>query len=198
MSIKKQCETEPSDTTEVCEDSRTIFVFGTIDHDMAGKLLGGLHRLDDGQKPIRVVLYSTGGDVDAGFAMYDGIRHTEAPVVIDAFGAVQSMAVLVLQAATVRRLAPECRLLLHNGSASTGETSPANLRSLAHEVMLSHGRYCRLIAQRCGRSEEQVRNWCDAETFFGPDEAIKWGLADCQLQMHNPYPGQAKAKAKRK
>ncbi len=148
--------------------------------------------------PIRIVLSSGGGSVDAGMTLFDAIRMCPAPVVVDCYGAVQSMAVAILQAATIRRLSPECRVMLHGGSAAVEGLATAAIMDVAREITRSHDRYCEIIAERAKRPVGDIQEMCKSETYLDAHAAVKAGLADSVLRVYNPMRVEKVPQKKRK
>ena len=171
----------------VCQLSRTIYLTGIINDDMSRQAVTALMGLDLTEGAIRIVLDSGGGDVDAGFAIYDAIRQTKNVVIIDVVGSCQSMAMMVIQAATYRRATPESRFLLHNGSAGF-EVAMHAVKSMAREIAYQHNRYCEIVAARSEKSPKEIEKLCNSETFLSAQEALTLGLIDDILELMNPYP----------
>lgn len=172
----------------VLTDSRTLLVFGGISDEQASRTAAALEVLDESEGAVRIVMSSCGGDVDAGFTIYDAIRMNHNPVQIDCYGVVQSIATLILQAATLRRLSPECRMMVHAGSASLTDLSPGALVQISREIAYLHERYISILADRSGSPLEDVRKICEQETYFSAPEAVAAGLADDVLPVYNPFP----------
>lgn len=168
--------------------NRTIYLIGAVDMEMAGRAVVALDVLGQEAGPIRVILASAGGDVDAGFAIYDAIRTCPQPVLVEGYGLVQSMATCIMQAATVRVLAPECRVMVHEGSVGLHEVSPKKLEDLTREIVFLHDRYCAIISERSGLPLDRARELCGQDTFMSAEQAVKWGLADAILRCANPAP----------
>ena len=177
--------------------NRTIYLIGVVDMEMAGRAVVALDLMGQESGPIRILLASAGGDVDAGFAIYDAIRTCPQPVLVEGYGLVQSMATCIMQAATVRVLAPECRVMVHEGSVGLHEVSPRKLEDLTREIVFLHDRYCAIISERSGLSLDKARELCGQESFMSAEEAVGLGLADAILRTSNPAPMRPARKVKK-
>jgi ATP-dependent Clp endopeptidase proteolytic subunit ClpP len=168
-------------------EARMLFLAGGIDESTAYRFVFAMKMLDKTPGPIHVILDSPGGSIWDGMAIYDAIRTSRNPVVIEAMGIIASAAVPLLLAGTVRFIAPNSRLMVHNGSWELGRCTTPELMSSAKEMEASNKRYHEIIATRTGRSIKDVEAWCREETWFSADEAIKNGFADRVLDTR-PIP----------
>jgi ATP-dependent Clp protease protease subunit len=157
---------------------RTLFLTGEVDQAMADKALVGMRVLSRQPKqPVSIVLSSPGGDIDAGWAIYDAIAMSPCRVTITGYGPVMSMAVVILQAGGYRRLMPYARLLLHPGMAGAECDSRAFV-SLGKEVEFQGQQYLDLLAMHSTSSRDDLQQLILADTFLSAWEAEKLGLAD--------------------
>lgn len=158
---------------------RRIFLFGEVNTELSHKVVAAMQVLDSVKGTIFVTMNSTGGSESDGYAIYDAIRLAKNKVVIEGYGATQSIAALILQAADVRRLAPECRLMIHNGHVTLhGDVDVDEVAKLNKEVQDHTSRYHNILATRSGLTVDTVRQMCKEETFFTAEQAIKAGFAD--------------------
>ena len=85
--------------TEKFLKTRQILLSGEINEELADKIVRQILILEaDNDKPIYIYIDSPGGDVDAGFAIFDTIRFVNAPVFTIGMGLVASAAALILLA----------------------------------------------------------------------------------------------------
>ena len=76
-------EKEPKDEALAKKllEMRTLLVFGQVNQRMAQRVIGQLLVMDGlSNDPIRMVLTSEGGHVEAGFAIYDVMRFVKSPI----------------------------------------------------------------------------------------------------------------------
>lgn len=159
--------------------SRTLFLCGSVDEVMAGKLLASLAILDSTPGSITVRIMSGGGEVSSGFAIYDALRRSKNEVVTEGFGEVQSMAAVILQAGARRMLSPTCRLMVHDPTLTLDATLGVNLLKVrVREAKLDVHAYQLALAQRSGLPRAEVARLCAAETYLTAREAVRVNFAD--------------------
>lgn len=170
--------------TGVDVPARLIYLMGEINNEVAYRFMVALQTLDRIEGDIRIILTSVGGEEDAGYAIYDAIRLSKNKVIIEGYGAVQSIAALIIQAGNVRLLSPECRFMVHNGSLTLSEGIEADtLVAIGKEVLVNNARYHSALATRSGQTIHKIRKLCKDETFFTAQEAVYIGLADRVMKI---------------
>jgi ATP-dependent Clp protease protease subunit len=96
--------------------SRTVLIFGEVSSELAHRVTAELVALASrGDEPIRVLIHSHGGHVEAGDTIHDVVRFIRPKVVMIGSGWVASAGALIYCAAErENRLAlPNTRFLLH-------------------------------------------------------------------------------------
>ena len=78
---EKKKNDSPDPLAEKFLKTRQILLSGEINEENAEKIIRQILILEaDSDKPIYIYIDSPGGDVDAGFAIFDAIRFVNAPV----------------------------------------------------------------------------------------------------------------------
>jgi len=159
--------------------SRNILLSDQITRELAEDVLAMLLLLEqeDTKSIINIYINSPGGEVDAGFAIYDMARFIEAPVRCVSAGLVASAAVIVLLAADKKnRLSlPNSRFLLHQPSAGVrGSTTDIEIE--ATEILRVRERINSLISSETGQPIEKVMNDTRRNFWMDVAEAKKYGL----------------------
>jgi ATP-dependent Clp protease protease subunit len=158
--------------------TRTILLSGEIKKDLAEKTIRQLLLLEDmGEDPIRLFIDSPGGDVDAGYAIFDMIRFVKPPVWTIGMGLVASAAAIIqLASPKDRRIGlPNSHYLIHQplsgirGVATDIEIHARELDKLREKIN-------RLIAEETGVSFTQVEKDTDRDYWMSAEEAVKYGL----------------------
>jgi ATP-dependent Clp protease protease subunit len=158
--------------------SRTVLVSGPVDQELAEKVITQLLVLDaESHDPIRVVLSSPGGHVDAGFAIHDMMRFVESPVMAIGAGWVASIAVPILFGADrgKRFALPNTRFLLHQPSGGAGG-QVSDIRIEAQEILKIRKNINALIAAETGQPVEKVARDSDRNFWMSAAEALEYGL----------------------
>ena len=167
-------------TSGVDWKSRTVWIVGELDETKAYQYVPVIRLLDETPGPIKVLIMSNGGCEPGGFAIFDTLRTLRNKVITIGFGHIYSIAALIFQAGDERLMAPNCELMMHNGSIGLdgGDTNTDYIEQLAAEAVRNNGRYHRAIATRADLDLQKVSQWCKDEKYFSAEEAVAEGLAD--------------------
>lgn len=158
--------------------SRTILVSGTVDQDLAEKVITQLFILNnDSHDPIRVVITSPGGHVDSGYAIHDVMQCIDSPVITLGAGWVASIAVPILFGGDKgkRYSLPNTRYLLHQPSGGAGGVA-SDIRIEAQEILKIRERLNKLISDETGQTVEKIAKDSDRNFWMNADEAVEYGI----------------------
>lgn len=177
---KKEDDKKPAgpDWSDKFLKTRTILLSGEVNKPLAERIVRQLLLLEaESADPIKVMIDSPGGDVDAGYAIFDMIRFVNAPVYTIGMGLVASAGALILLAAPKERRIgfPNSQYLIHQplsgmrGVATEIEIHAAQIEKV--RVKLN-----KLIADETGQKLAQVEKDTDRDYWMAADEAVKYGL----------------------
>jgi len=159
--------------------SRTILLAEPISRKVAERVTAKLLLLDQESETESINLYinSPGGDVDAGFCIYDTARFIKAPVRCISAGLTASAAIIVLLAAPkkLRVGFPNARFLIHQPSMGV-RGSTADIQIEASEILKIRQRINQLVAEETGQSLEKVEHDTRRNYWIGAEEAKAYGL----------------------
>ena len=132
---------------------------------------------DDEKKTIYMYIDSPGGDVDAGFAIFDMIRFIKAPVVLIGMGLIASAAALILLAVESKNRVglPNSRYLIHQPSSGMKGVA-TDIEIHAKEIEKTRAAINKIIAEQTGKSAEQVSEDTERDYWLSADEAVSYGL----------------------
>lgn len=158
--------------------TRTILLSGEVDKKLAEKVVSQLLILEgENNEPIKILIDSPGGDVDAGYAIFDMIRFVTPPVYTVAMGLAASAGALILLAAPKeRRLGlPNSHYLIHQPlSGIRGVATEIEIH--AKEIEKAKNKINLLIAEETGKSLKQVEKDTDRDYWMNAEEATEYGL----------------------
>ena len=160
-------------------NTRQIILSGEVNKELAEKVIRQLLILeaDSASKPIYVYIDSPGGDVDAGFAIFDMIRFIKPPVYTIGMGLVASAGALILLAApkNYRLGLPNSHYLIHQPlSGIKGVATDIEIH--AKEIEKIRAKINTLIAEETGKNVAEVAEDTDRDYWLSADEAAAYGL----------------------
>ncbi len=158
--------------------TRSLLLSGEINKDSADKIIKDMLVLEsEGNDPIWIFINSPGGDVDAGFAIYDMARFVSCPVYMIGMGLVASAAALILLAVPAERRIglPNSSYLIHQPlSEMRGNATEIEIH--AQQLDKMKAKLNALIAEATGKSLEVVSKDTDRDHWLDASEALSYGL----------------------
>ena len=171
--------------------TRQIILTGEVNKELAEAIATQLLILDsdDSKSPIFMYIDSPGGDVDAGFAIFDMIRFVQAPVYLIGMGLIASAASLILLSVPKeRRLGlPNSRYLIHQPLGQY-EGVATDIEIFAKDMEKTRAKINKIIAETTGTSLEQVTKDTERDCWLDSDEAIKYGLISSVIEKRSDLP----------
>jgi ATP-dependent Clp protease, protease subunit len=128
-------------------------------------------------KEFDIYINSGGGDVFAGFAIYNMLKRHEARKTVFVDGLAASIASVIAMAGDKIVMPENAMLMIHNAWALV-MGNKAKLRKLADDMEKIDGSIAGIYAARTGKTEADIVALMDAETWFTAAEAVDAGLAD--------------------
>ena len=167
--------------------TRQILLSGEVNKALAEKIIRQLLILEaDSEEPIYIFIDSPGGDVDAGYAIFDMIRFVKAPVYCIGMGLVASAGALILLAADKsRRLGlPNSHYLIHQPLSGINGVAP-DIEIHAREIDKTRAKINALIAEETGKELAQVEKDTDRDYWMSATEALDYGLISKVISSRN-------------
>ncbi len=168
--------------TDLLFQNREIFLTEGVDTESCSTVIKQLIQLDreDKGKEIKLYINSPGGDVYSGLAVYDCIRLISSPVTTICIGDSASMGAILFLAGEKRQMLPNSRIMIHDPSYGGGNLAgkkPHQIKTTLDSLVECQERLCSIIADRTGKTLEQVYEITKEDSYFNADEAIEFGLA---------------------
>ncbi|CAI8762693.1 ATP-dependent Clp endopeptidase proteolytic subunit ClpP [Brevibacillus sp. M2.1A] len=160
---------------------RIIFLGSAIDDQVANAVVAQLLFLaaEDPKKDIHLYINSPGGSVTAGMAIIDTMSFIAPDVSTICTGMAASMgAMLLVAGAPGKRYAlPNAEVMLHQPwGGSQGQAS--DIKIAADRIMRHRNMLYTIIAERTGKTVEQIEKDADRDYFLTAAEALEYGLID--------------------
>ena len=172
----------------VCTLTRTIWFEVGESNDTEGKSLDNLGKqmlilesVDN--DPITIYMRNDGGDVGAGFAIYDLLASSPCHITIIGLDNCSSMGSIIMQAADTRKLLPNAYMMIHEGEVSYPPNSRLNIdnwRKLneiqdekCYEIYLS-----RITEANPSFTKKKLKAMLKCDTILSAEQALELGLID--------------------
>jgi ATP-dependent Clp protease protease subunit len=168
---------------------RIVFIGAPIDDFVANSVIAQLLflQMEDPKKDIHLYINSPGGSVTDGMAIYDTISFLNCDVVTYCIGLCASMATVLLSAGTPgkRNALPHSRVMIHQPSGGAGgQTSDISIA--AKEILRWRRTINEVLAEKSGKSIEQIEADSDRDYYMTALEAKEYGLVDQVITKKKP------------
>lgn len=162
-------------------NDRIIFLSEEVNDTTASLIVAQLLYLEsqDPDKDIQFYINSPGGSVTAGMAIFDTMQYVKCDVATICVGMAASMGAFLLAAGTKgKRMAlPNAEIMIHQPSAGTqGQVTDMAIHLKRLETIKK--RMNQILADRTGKTVEQVAADCERDNFMSAQEAVAYGLID--------------------
>jgi ATP-dependent Clp protease, protease subunit len=164
---------------------RIIFLGTPIDDQVANSIVAQLLFLnhEDPEKEIQMYINSPGGQVFAGFAIYDTMRMISNPISTVAVGVTASFGTVLLTAGSKgRRYAlPHATIHMHQplGGAQGQAT---DIEIAAKQIMKQKALLNGILASHTGQPLEVIERDTDRDFYLDAKAAVEYGLVDQVLE----------------
>jgi len=167
--------------------TRTVYIGDPNDGDgdigpkTAADAIKGLHIFThsyDPEKPINIVLNSSGGNVTDGLAIHDAIVNCTAHVNITVYGQCCSIAMAILQAGDSRYATKNAWLMVHDGEAESGIIQTRDVDVLKEITDKQKWQYYNILAKYSSLSPKDWGEKCRYDYWMSADDAYLLGLID--------------------
>jgi ATP-dependent Clp protease protease subunit len=160
---------------------RVIFLVGPV-NDMTANLIVAQMLFLESENPdkdISLYINSPGGSVSAGMAIFDTMQFIKPDVSTLCTGLAASMGAFLLAAGTKgkRFSLPNSRIMIHQPlGGAQGQASDIEIQ--AREILYLRERLNAILAEKTGRSVDQISKDTDRDNFMSADAAAEYGLID--------------------
>lgn len=158
-----------------------VFVTGAIDMAVANTFIAQMLFLEsqDNKRDISVYINSPGGEVYAGRAMYDTIKHVKNNVMTINVGLAASAGALILSAGTKgkRYALPGAHTMIHQPAGGT-EGQATDIEIQARQIIRIREQFAKLIAENTGQKVKKVLEDMERDNWMDAQEAVTYGIID--------------------
>lgn len=165
-------------------DRRMVFLSDAITTEsvtLVVKQLMFLEGLDD-REPIKLILNSPGGEVNAGLFLYDQIKGMEVPIQIYCTEMAASMAAIILAGGKHGRyILGHSKVMIHEPLLSSAGGlcgSATSIAKSAESIMKTKHSLVELLSRDTGRTIEEIEKAVSFDNFMNAEEAVAFGICD--------------------
>jgi ATP-dependent Clp protease protease subunit len=160
---------------------RVIFLVGPVNDHTANLIVAQLLFLEseNPDKDISLYINSPGGSVSAGMAIYDTMQFIKPDVSTLCTGLAASMGAFLLAAgARGKRFSlPNSRIMIHQPlGGAQGQATDIEIQ--AREILYLRERLNNILAEKTGRSVDQISRDTDRDNFMSAEQAMDYGMID--------------------
>lgn len=168
----------PDRTEEALFFARTVLVYGEVNTQLARTVSAQLVALAAASDaPIRMIVHSQGGHVEAGDTIHDLVRAVAPDIMMIGTGWVASAGALIYAAAKKenRFSLPNTRFLLHQPLGGVGGPA-ADIEIEATQIIQMRERLNRIFARATGQDYERIVKDTDRNFWMSAGQAKEYGL----------------------
>ena len=160
---------------------RIIFLVGPVNDATANVIVAQMLFLEseNPDKEISLYINSPGGSVSAGMAIFDTMQFIKPDVSTLCIGLAASMGAFLLAAGVKgkRFSLPNSRIMIHQPlGGAQGQASDIEIQ--AREILYLRERLNGILADKTGRTIDQISKDTDRDNFMSADAAVEYGLID--------------------
>lgn len=161
--------------------NRMVHLFGEINHDSITRVTKEIIQLhkDDADRPIDLLVASSGGQSDPGFAFYDFILASKISLRTFTSGNLSSMALIVFLAGGRRYVGPHICALLHQAQRNFGNNflSTSEIVAASREITIREENYEKIIIERTRMKADELSLMLLRNTVVDSKQMIEMGIA---------------------
>jgi ATP-dependent Clp protease protease subunit len=170
-------------------ETRTILLFGEISQKSAREVCQKLILLSAlNDNPIKLIINSQGGHVEAGDTIHDMIKFVKPKVKILGTGWVASAGALIYVAVPVeqRFSLQNTRFMLHQPSGGVGGQA-TDISIEAQEILKMRDRLNKIFSVQTGQPVERIERDTDRNFWMSAEEAKQYGLVGKIITSQGDY-----------
>jgi ATP-dependent Clp protease, protease subunit len=130
------------------------------------------------RKPIKIMFYSYGGDLDVNFALVDAISLSMTPVYGYNMGVACSAAALIYLACHKRFCLPSAYFVFHRGSVETVPQNYNEFFAMVNDYQMRVEKFVEYIEEQTEIPHEVLLKEINNDWYVGATDALKWKICD--------------------
>ena len=163
-------------------NDRIVFLSEEVNHVTASLVVAQLLFLEaqDPEKDISLYIYSPGGSISDGMAIYDTMNYIKCDVSTICIGMAASMGAFLLSSgAKGKRIAlPNSEILIHQPLLGGLSGQQTDIQIHADHMLRIREKLERIMAENSGHTYEEMHKACERDNYMTAEEAQRFGLID--------------------
>ncbi len=171
----------PVHISAISFENGDVWITTPIDSDVASLVIILMRIAAREKKKLRFFIDSPGGEVNAGLAILDAMKHYRYGIDIYCVGLAASMAAVLLAGGEKghRFILEHSKVMIHEPLIAGGVGGSAtSIQRTAESIIETKKTLNGLLAEFTGRSVEEINEKTAYDNFFNAEEAIEFGLCD--------------------
>ncbi|KAI4453766.1 atp-dependent clp protease proteolytic subunit [Holotrichia oblita] len=162
-------------------EDRIVFLSGQIDDDLSNIIVAQLLFLEgkDPDKDICLYINSPGGNVSAGFAIYDTIKYIKCDVSTICIGLAASMGAFLLSSGTKgkRFVLPNSEVMIHQPlGGAQGQASDIEIQT--KQILKIKNKLNKILSENTSQPLSKIEKDVDRDFYMDANEAVAYGIVD--------------------
>ncbi|KAI4452950.1 atp-dependent clp protease proteolytic subunit [Holotrichia oblita] len=162
-------------------EDRIVFLSGEIDDNLSNIIVAQLLFLEgkDPDKDICLYINSPGGQVTAGFAIYDTMKYIKCDVSTICIGLAASMGAFLLSSGTKgkRFVLPNSEVMIHQPlGGAKGQASDIEIQT--KQILKVKTKINKILSENSGQPLSKIEKDADRDFYMDANEAVAYGIVD--------------------
>lgn len=129
---------------------------------------------------VEVIINSGGGDVFSGSEIYTSLKEYPGNVNVKVVGVAASAASVIAMAGSKIEMSPTAQMMIHNASSiAVGDNR--EMQTAYNMLTSANKAIANAYIAKTGKSEQEITDLMNEETWFSADTAVEQGFADSKM-----------------
>ncbi|PNZ60961.1 peptidase [Staphylococcus casei] len=129
---------------------------------------------------VEVIINSGGGDVFSGSEIYTSLKEYPGNVNVKVVGVAASAASVIAMAGSKIEMSPTAQMMIHNASSiAVGDNR--KMQTAYNMLTSANKAVANAYIAKTGKSEQEITDLMNEETWFSADTAVEQGFADSKM-----------------
>lgn len=136
--------------------------------------------LSSTDEDVEVIINSGGGDVFSGSEIYTALKEHQGNVNVKVVGVAASAASVIAMAGSKIEMSPTAQMMIHNASSiAVGDNR--EMQTAYNMLTSANKAVANAYIAKTGKSEQEITDLMNEETWFSADTAVEQGFADSKM-----------------